>query len=261
VESVAGETIYPKLTWRADEQPATNIATSIRLVGEDGTIWSQPRDERPLGEMFTTDRWPAGQTARQTLALPVPLGTPPGEYTVELVVYDPVSGMPWEPVREGVAEAQHAGGLALGKITVRRPDPSGPVLPSLGQFGALALLEAGSPATIVAPGDEIPVELTWQAIQAPEEPLAVVLQLLNSEGQVAAGLEAQPLDGRYPTPRWAPGEVVMDKHTLTLPTGLEPGSYRLIVGVYGAIDRQRLRTLSGLLGNRDHLVIKQIQVR
>jgi hypothetical protein len=259
-EAVAGETIYPVLTWRAKERPDSDIATSIRLTGPGGAIWSQPADERPLGGVFTTHQWPSGLVARQTLTLPVPLGTPPGEYTVELVVYDPASGAPRVP--EGAdAEAQTPSALSVGGITVRRPEPAGSALPSLGQFGALALVKARTPATILAPGDAVPVELTWQAVNAPGEPLVVVLQLLDREGRMAAGLEAQPLDGRYPTQEWTQGEVVRDRHTLTLPANLAPGSYQLIAGVYRAADGQRLETGAGLLGKSDHVVIRQIQVR
>jgi hypothetical protein len=260
-EVVAGQTIYPALTWRAGGRPASDIATSVRLVGPDGTVWSQPTDEQPLGQALTTSQWPPGETARQTLALPVPPGTPPGKYTVELVVYDPATGTPWEPVGQDVAQARTPGGLALGQITVQRPTSSGPILKSIGRFGALALVEAETPATTVAPGDEIPVELTWQAAQPPGEPLVVVLQLLAAEGQVATGLEAQPLGGRYPTQTWQQGEVVRDRHVLSLPADMAPGSYRLIAGVYRPGDGQRLRTRSGPCGTSDAVAIKPIQVR
>ena len=259
-EAVAGETIYPVLTWRAEGRPEADIATSIRLIGPDGAIWSQPADERPLGEMFTSHQWSPGQVAQQTLALPVPVGTPPGDYTVELVVYDPASGAPRVPDGGG-AKLQASSALALGQITVRRPEPAGHDQPSLGQFGALSLVEAGTPATTVAPGDAVPVELTWQAVETPGEPLVVVLQLLDPEGRMAAGLEAQPLDGRYPTQEWVRREIVRDRHTLTLPATLAPGSYELIAGVYRAADGRRLRTRAGPLGKGDHVVIKEIQVR
>ena len=121
-----------------------------------------------------------------------------------------------------------------------RPDPSPPMQPALATFGPLALIEATSPATTVAPGGQVPVELLWQAAEAPGEPLVVVTQLQDAAGHVVAGLEAQPLDGRYPTQNWAAGELVRDRHTLTLPADLAPGAYRLIVGVYRAADRARL---------------------
>ena len=165
----------------------------------------------------------------------MPAGTPPGQYAVELVVYDPATGQTW-PAQAG-DQTLTPNGLRLGDVTVVRPDLSPPMQPALATFGPLALIEATSPATTVAPGGQIPVDLLWQAADAPGEPLVVVTQLLDAAGQVAAGLEAQPLDGRYPTQSWAAGELVRDRHTLALPADLTPGAYRLIVGVYRVADR------------------------
>ena len=107
----------------------------------------------------------------------------------------------------------------------------------------------------------MPVDLLWQAAEAPGEPLVVVVQLLDAAGHVVAGLEAQPLDGRYPTQAWAAGELVRDRHTLSLPADLAPGAYRLIVGMYRAADRARLETRAGLLGKSDHWVVETLEVK
>ena len=67
--------------------------------------------------------------------------------------------------------------------------------------------------------------------------------------------------GRYPTQNWAAGELVRDRHTLTLPADLAPGAYRLIVGVYRAADRARLETQAGLFGKHDHWVVTTVNVK
>ena len=261
----SGEALYPALDWEFTGQPADreasprDFATSIRLIGPDGTLWAQPPDERPSGPQLPASRWAADQAYRQTLKLSVSPGTPPGPYTIELVVYDPVTGKPW-PVQAGDLTLT-PNGLRLGEVTVVRPEPSPPMQPALTTFGPLALIEAKSPATTVAPGGQIPVELLWQAADAPGEPLVVVTQLQDAAGRVAAGLEAQPLDGRYPTQNWAAGEFVRDRHTLSLPADLPPGAYRLIVGLYRAADRTRLETRTGLLGKSDHWVVTTVDVK
>ena len=38
-------------------------------------------------------------------------------------------------------------------------------------------------------------------------------------------------DGRYNTPQWEPGEVVMQRYDVTVPFGVEPGEYPLRVGI------------------------------
>ena len=200
----SGETLYPVLDWEFTGAPA-DFATSIRLIGPDGTIWTQPPDERPSGPQLPARQWAKDQAYRQTLKLPVPAGTPPGQYAVELVVDDPATGKPWSVQAGDLALTPN--GLHLGEVTVVRPDPSPPMQPALAAFGPLALIEAKSPATTVAPGGQVPVELLWQAAEAPGEPFVVVAQLQNAAGRVAAGLEAEPLNGRYPTLNWAGGEL------------------------------------------------------
>jgi len=257
VQVVSGETLYPVLDWQP-AAPLTDFATSIRLVGPDSVVWAQPPDERPSGSLFPAGRWSIGQVVRQTLALPVPSGTPPGQYAVELVVYDPATGKPW-PAQAGDL-ALTPNGLRLGEVTVERPQPSPSLRPALATFGPLALIEAASPATTITPGGQAPVDLLWQAVEAPAEPLVIVVQLQDAGGRVVAGLEAQPLAGRYPTQNWAAGELVRDRHTLSLPADLVPGAYRLIVGAYRAGDRVRLETRDGLFGKSNYWVMKTVTV-
>jgi uncharacterized membrane protein len=254
----SGETLYPALEWQFTGAPA-DFATSIRLVGPDGAVWAQPPDERPSGPQFPASQWAENQPQRQTFSLPVPPGTPPGQYAVELVVYDPVTGKPWPALTGDLALTPN--GLRLGEVTVVRPDLSPPMLPALATFGPLALIEAKSPVTEIAAGGQVPVELLWQAAEAPGEPLVVVTQLQDAARHVVAGLEAQPLDGRYPTQSWAAAELVRDPHTLSLPADLTPGAYRLIIGVYRAADRTRLERRTGLLGKSDQWVVTEVEVK
>jgi hypothetical protein len=133
---------------------------------------------------------------------------------------------------------------------------------ALARFGPLALVAAASPATVVSPGGQVPVELLWQAVEAPGEPLVVAVQLLGPGDRLIANLEEQPVRGLYPAQEWAAGELVRDRHTLGLPADVLPGEYRLIVGVYRAADRVRLTTRAGILGQQSsYWVIKRVAVR
>ncbi len=259
-QAVAGETIYPVVTWLKTQAGIGEFSTSLRLIGPDGAVWSQPMDERPLGSLFRARQWPTGVPQRQPLALPIPPGTPPGQYTVTLLAYASATGQPLEiAASHGLPLTPH--GLVLGQLSVLRLWPAPAPRKVLAVFGPLALIEASSPATVIAPGGQVPVELLWQALRSPGEPFVVVVQLLNSREQVIAGLEAQPLAGRYPTSEWLSGELVRDRHTLDVPVESPPGHYRLIVGIYRAADRVRLTTRFGLWGQRTYHVIKTIEVK
>ena len=253
----SGETLYLALDWQFLAAPI-DFATSLRLVASDGVTWAQGRDEQPAGPEFPASQWAAGQIARQTLALPVPLGTPPGPYAIELVVYDPLTGQPWPA--QGAVFALTSNGVRLGEVLVTRPTRAPTSQPALARFGPVALLEANSPATTITAGGQIPVALLWQAAAAPGEPLVVVVQMQDAAGAVVAGLEEEPAGGRYPTQAWTAGELVRDRHTLAVPATLASGQYRLIIGVYRAGDRLRLTTRRGPFGTRDYWAIKVVEV-
>ncbi len=256
----SGETIYAAVTWRSSETQSSALGASLRLVGEDGQTWAQPPDEQPLGPLFVSTQWPAGMAQRQAVALQAPEGAPPGEYAVVLVAYSTDTGQPLSPAPvNGANEAPP--GMILGRVAVERPLPAPAARAAVAQFGPLALIEAQTPVTTLSPGDAIPVELLWQARTAPNEPLVIVIQLLDGAGSVVAGTEEQPLNGGYGTQAWEAGELVRDRHTLGIPRALSAGTYRLVVGVYRAADGTRFTNRRGPSADSLSWEMKRIEVR
>jgi uncharacterized membrane protein len=245
----------PGALWtRSPDQMGRPVALSLRLVDANGEVWAAA--DGPLGGNVL-ELASASQLV-QPLRLAVPAGTAPGIYSLVLVVYEPQTG---QPLPAGGAAANQA---VLGAVEVTRPVAPPVRQPVLADFGPLRVIEATTPAAVLSPGDSIPVELLWQG--APDfqaEPLVVVVQLLDSDDNVAASLEAEPLGGRYPTTQWQPKELVRDRHVLLVPDGVAPGTYRLIVGLYRAADGQRLTAISGPFGlaQRDHFLVSEVEVR
>ena len=240
------------------ELAGQDVALSLRLVDDTGEVWAA-RDQALGGNQLTMED---ANMLVQPLRLPIPAGTPPLAYDLVLVVYDPATGQPL-PVAPAAGATDSQTSLVLGQVTLL-PSP----LPSsehpIVDFNWVQLVRASSPASVVSPGDEIPVELLWQVEHgATSEPLVVVVQLVDGQGNVVASLEEQPVQGRYPTTAWQSNEPVRDRHQLSVPDDASPGEYQLIVGVYRASDRERLQTTSGPLGLRssDHAVVKEIEIR
>ena len=178
---------------------------------------------------------------------------------MELVVYDPATGQPW-PAQAGDL-ALTPNGLRLGEVTVVRPDPSPPMQPALATFGPLALIEATSPATTVAPGGQVPVELLWQAAEAPGEPFVVVVQLQDAAGQRrrrAGGAAAgRPLSDAGLGCRRARARPA-HPHAAG-----RPGAGR-VPADRGPVSRGgpgRLETKTGLFGKSDHWVVTTVEVK
>ncbi len=87
------------------------------------------------------------------------------------------------------------------------------------------------------------------------------MHLLDAEGAIVAQSDATP-GPDYPTNRWLAGEVVLDSHQLELPSGLTPGVYTVVTGLYDPISAERLNASADdgqpLPDNR--AVVQQISV-
>ena len=76
------------------------------------------------------------------------------------------------------------------------------------------------------------LQLWWRAPQGLAEPFKVSARLINSDGQMVAVTDAEPVSGAYPATAWRPGEVVADAYEIPLPAGLPPGDYAPLIIVY-----------------------------
>ena len=112
-----------------------------------------------------------------------------------------------------------------------------------------------------SPGDVLLLDLFWRAEAKVRDDYTVFTHLVGqaynpqTEGPLWGQHDGQPAEGGYPTSQWLVGDVIVDRHRLTIDTDAPPGGYALHVGMYAA-DGQRLpiRAADGtVLG--DHVVL------
>jgi hypothetical protein len=72
---------------------------------------------------------------------------------------------------------------------------------------------------------------------------------------VWAGHDARPGDGSLPVALWPQGEVVVDRHLLTVDPAAPEGTYRLEVGMYDAATGVRLSVTLPDGASADHLLL------
>jgi len=185
--------------------------------------------------------------------------TPPGPYLIRLGFFDERSGerLPLEideDGRQGTKETRTVlDQIQLGLFYVSEDgrDPRQPEMPLEATFAeAIQLIGVTVPdiqnSEFRIQNSKLPVTFHWRALQPTDRPYTVFLQLLNEQNEVLSGWDSQPFNGLYPTSLWSPGEVVVDTFLLLLPdTGLPPGAYRLITGLYDFETGQRLPLASG----------------
>jgi hypothetical protein len=104
--------------------------------------------------------------------------------------------------------------------------------------GPTLLAAAPRPARATA-GDTVAVRSAWRGEQPTDGELAMTVRLVDAggtewaqaDGLLAASDGTDDLKVR-PTSRWRAGELTADQVALTLPPGLPPGDYELLLGLY-----------------------------
>ena len=76
------------------------------------------------------------------------------------------------------------------------------------------------------------VTLYWQALRETSQDYKAFVHLLGADGSVIAQQDGDPVGGFTPTTRWRPGEIIADRHVISLPPDLPPGEYSLRAGMY-----------------------------
>ncbi len=78
------------------------------------------------------------------------------------------------------------------------------------------------------PGDTLELQTTWRVTQSPGRPLSLMAHLIGPDGTTAAVGDGLG----YPIEQWQPGDLIIQRHTLTVPVQAAPGFYTLLGGAY-----------------------------
>jgi 4-amino-4-deoxy-L-arabinose transferase-like glycosyltransferase len=249
------------LQWLADAPPPA-LGVSIRLTDALGQIWAQ-HDYEPLGGSTAGAQGgdAGGWQATDRVGLLVPAGTPPGRYTVELLVQPTDSERPLEA---SAADGRRLGTSApLFELDVAPADrPVGPerlpiaVREQVDLGDGLRFLGHSADDAPIVPGELRKVSLFWQAAARPASDYVAFVQVLGRDGAPVALWEAPP-GAAYPTSQWADGTLMRTQASLRVPASVPDGRYRLIAGLFRAGDKTVLRTKTGSA----HLSLGTITVR
>jgi hypothetical protein len=124
--------------------------------------------------------------------------------------------------------------------------------------GVMQLLGHDRNTAELAPGDTLGLILHWQLLNKPDRQYTIFAHLLDKDGQVVAGFDAN----EYPTSFWREegGERLMSYMRLPVATDLQPGEYQLEIGVYNQPSGERLPVLEGGGAVADRLLLAPIKV-
>jgi hypothetical protein len=238
-----GGAVYATLFLRATQL----ITDSFRIVTgvispRDGVGWAQ-RDMTISHESDLVGWWQTGQAIAERFVLTTTADIPVGAYRLKVAVAQARSAELLPMYQDD--DVSPLDQIVLGDVVVPwqgEPDFDEPVGADFG--GQISLLGFDAKDHL-SPGAEFDVSLYWEALRPPDDDYVVFVHLLDTEGQIVAAHDGPPMDGRYATGAWLPGEVVPDVHRLALGPGAPTGVYRLQVGVYQWPSMDRLPVWDG----------------
>jgi hypothetical protein len=103
-------------------------------------------------------------------------------------------------------------------------------------FGDQVQLLGFNPAYTLTAG-QLTVQLAFRATPKAWADYTVFVHLVDESGHRVAGHDAQPTP---PTSQWLKDEVILDAHTLSVPSDWPDQSYQVVVGLYRADTREAL---------------------
>jgi len=150
-----------------------------------------------------------------------PAGQQPGILVAPPDVEAPLAAEIDVPLRSATGEIEGV----VYRLSGFAPVP-GTVVSGVEVDGPLDFLGYTLHAETITPGDEILLETHWRVRDVPGRPLSLLAHLLDSNGTgVAVG------DGLgFPIEQWQPGDVIVQRHVLSIPVDAQPGEYTVITG-------------------------------
>ena len=222
--AVPGDIVWYTLYWRLTEPTTAMPSFKFEIFGRDL--------EEPIGEIHTFQGrglypptvWPVGEIIadRFPVRLETSIDTPVlARGFARLVPLDTAETNDTE-------QGSFAGAV---KIT-----PNGwPELAAapIAQLGTnIALTSVSLSQNSAQSGDNLRIDVTWQANGRPEQDYATLIHLAPANQPPLAQGDAHPRAGSYPTRVWAAGETIEDQYTFTIPPGIPDGCYPVWIGMY-----------------------------
>jgi hypothetical protein len=179
-------------------------------------------------------RWPMGSQHLEWWPVWVPAAT---ALPLNLSYVQPTPGeLPAFTIREW------AGGPVTPPATIEKGDVM--------LDGTLTFLGYDAPQS-AQQGASVDVLTYWRVVERPSRPLSLMLHLTDTSGMPIAtgdGLGA-------PVDQWQPDDVIVQRHTLTIPADAPPTMYQLHSGAYWLNDMTRLTA-----GDDDSILLAFVEI-
>ncbi len=229
IAQAANQPVAVALTWQIGAPADYNI--SLRLLDDTGYVWSSREYEAAWSTLQP------GAQVTQSAGLIVPVGLPPGVYTVGVsVAHQDAQGASGDALTLAGSDTVDA---PIGQVTVVAAEDAlsvarlpirTPLAPPVTQAEVTFLGFTGPAASApILAGAELGVTLFLRAEADTPAGRALYVSLLDAQGTGVAGYEGWPL-ADYPVDVLTRGELLRVPVRFYTPGALASGDYRLVAG-------------------------------
>ncbi|MEM7331541.1 MAG: glycosyltransferase family 39 protein [Chloroflexota bacterium] len=223
------------LFWSVEGLPSTELIPFVHLEDMNGYRWSQVE---PFA--YPSSQWARGDLIIQQVNLPIPVGTPPGQYQLKLGLFDPGSGNRLAQFDEngryaGDAFTIESVPLVAQTSSITASTPPLAINREISHGLVLVGHEVIQPTIFT--GEQLPVSLHWFAPDT-VPPITLRFSLLKVNevgGRILAN--NQPVYDTYPFQFWETPQYVIDRQRLSIPEDTEPGQYIVNVRLLDALEK------------------------
>jgi len=264
----AGDTLHLTLYWQAQQRMERIYKIFTHLLDREENIWGQ-KDKIAWGWFHPTTDWLPGEVIVQEFEIPVSADAPPGEYTIEVGMYD-------KETKERLPVFDGAGNRLLGDRILLSKKPAvrwegNFIIPAniqrpmrINLSDKVSFLGYDLLENKTKPGDALQLTLYWQAQSRMNTNYKVFTHLLDKDNHIWGQQDSVPGQGRYPTTGWLPEEVIIDKYEIPMRSDAPSGEYVIEIGMYDPETMERLLAFEegrGRLPDDRILLESKIQVR
>jgi hypothetical protein len=233
-----GDAVEVRLFWRALKPQSEDVRPFLHLDSVTGDMTWANQTKLHAGDKPSSG-WPSGFYVVDDYRLSIPADAPAvvGNLTVGLL----------DAAGDRIPLASGGDLAVLGPLRVRDRQPlSADTLPGRDQSYQLgpAVRLVGSSAAITGTPPFLDLTLYWQAVAPVPVDYTTFVHVLDAAGAKVAQADGPPLDGRYPSTAWQPGQIIADRRQIALPGGVDTAGVRVAIGLYTLADGARAPVVS-----------------
>lgn len=222
------------LAWQILSYTGLEEKMFLQLLDSRGNPVGQQEVEPLSRKMY---RWRDDGLILEQLPLQLGVDLSAGLYFVRLGFFNPDTGQrlpAFGPNGQPMGDEFMVGPLYLS-LTGQPPQPQQMVKARLGDN-----FELWGYTLSPGPDNTTQVELFWQSLSPTDQNYTVFVQLLDSNNQIIAQADVQPLANIYPPSRWQPGDIISEQFTLPMAPSVLSTGVRLVTGMYDLSTGARL---------------------